>query len=79
MKKLFFFVAVSGILFAATSCKKDRVCSCDVVTTGIVNFSITIDTTFVDVSKDEAGTKCTALNSSYDDGLNTVKSTCELK
>jgi hypothetical protein len=79
MKKLFFFVAVSGILFAATSCKKDRVCSCDVATTGILTFNATFDTTFVDVSKDEAGSKCTALNSNYNDGFNTVTSTCELK
>lgn len=72
-------MAVSGILFAATSCKKDRVCSCDVKTTGLLTFNVTVDTTFIDVSKDEAGTKCTALNSSYADGINTVTSTCELK
>jgi hypothetical protein len=31
------------------------------------------------VSKDEAATKCSAMDSYYDDGFSTVTTTCELK
>jgi len=79
MKKSILFVVALAAAAAFSSCKKDRVCTCTVETTGTFNFSATVDTTFVDMSKSDAEAKCTAENSSFSAGGETATTTCELQ
>jgi hypothetical protein len=80
MKKSILFGLVLIAAATISSCKKDRVCSCEVTTTGLLNLSINVDTTFVDISKADAESKCTGLNASVTDPLfdTTVETVCEL-
>jgi len=79
MKKVLLMSMVFAGITAMTSCAKDRVCECTTSTTGLITLSITTDTTFVNVSKGDAETKCSALNANYDDGTNTVDVDCALQ
>lgn len=72
-----------GVFFAGAvafvSCKKDRVCQCTVKTTGLVNTTVTNDTTIANSSKKDAKTKCEGYNNEVSILGNTIKTTCELK
>ncbi len=81
MKKVILLCTVLLGIVAISSCKKDRICECTVESTGFLTLTLTVDTTFTDISKGDAETKCSALNSSVEDpefGLN-VETTCELE
>lgn len=54
---------VLGGLAAMTSCKKDWVCSCDGAFGGVSYTGA--DTTFTDMKKDEAETKCNSYDYSF--------------
>lgn len=78
-KKLMIFGAFALLSALVVSCKKDRTCSCTTVTTGTINATVTGDTTFVDVSKKDAESKCSSLESSGSVMGQTWDTTCELK
>lgn len=79
MKKLLVIgVCVIGLV-AIVSCKKDRTCSCDVTTTGIITTSVTVDTVFTDITKADAKTKCDDLSGTASAFGQTITSDCSLK
>lgn len=79
MKKVLLFSLALIAVAAISSCKKDRLCVCTTEVSGSFNFSGTADTTFANVSKGDAETKCDGLNSSYSSGDESAVTTCELK
>ncbi len=79
MKKAIMIVAVVGGLTAMASCKGDHVCSCTVVTTGTINATVTVDTTYTDMKKKDADTECQKGDATVTIGGDTYTSDCELK
>lgn len=81
MKKALLFSLALIAVGIISSCNKDRVCECEIKTTGFIPISFTVDTTFTNVSKGDAESKCNDLNSFEEDvdfGI-TVESICELE
>ncbi|MGV6860434.1 MAG: hypothetical protein ACWA41_01615 [Putridiphycobacter sp.] len=78
MKKTFLIVAALG-LFVATSCKKDRTCSCTTTWSGSTSGSLTADTLLTDMTKKDAQAKCDSYDASVSFGGDTYTTECELK
>ena len=79
MKKVLLFSLVLIATATISACKKDRICTCTSVVTGSFNFTASADTTFVNVNKGDAETKCSALESSVSADGESITTTCELK
>ncbi len=77
MKKIILVVAVA--VLALASCKKDRNCTCTETASGLISGSNVSDTTFTKVSKNEAETKCTALDENFSVTGQSYSKTCTLK
>jgi hypothetical protein len=80
MKKLMILGVVAAGLVTFASCKKDRVCTCTATSTGSgADFSVSGDTTYVDISKKDAESKCDSNEGTVTFGEATISTTCELK
>ena len=81
MKKVLFIAVVAVV--SLTSCKKDRVCTCTVVsTTGTTSTTSTEVTTMYKVTKGDARRNCIGSQTATTSGSITItgdKTTCTLK
>lgn len=77
-KNLMIFSAFALLTALTVSCKKDRTCTCSSTYSGIITGTFTADTTFMDVSKKDADSKCSSLQSSGSVLGQTWETTCEL-
>lgn len=79
MKKAIIFSMVLTA-FAVVSCKKDYICGCTTTTTsGSGTVTGSGDTTFTDITKSDAETKCNSFESSGSFGGYSWDTDCELK
>ncbi len=82
--KRFFIVLACLSLISVTACKKDRQCKCTVTTTspnGNVNTDLDQNTTYVDIRKSDAKTRCQNYTTTYvsqSGGTTVRKGECKL-
>lgn len=82
--KNFLMLICACVALSTTSCKKDRECKCNTTTTyanGNTNTDLDQRTTYVDVRKSDAKSRCQNYESVYvneNGGTTRVKGECEL-